>query len=686
MSIPDYNEIAPQDLGSGKSVLDFLLKWAVATQNRTMQTEVTLMIQKYKDVFEVQSDDLTRLPYNRRDYYNILEWLKLQAESLSKGRWTDFSEAEIGTVYLKLMSYLADMQNYQLDKTACELYMSTCTEKATALMLCSLIGYEPRHFMSAKSVIHLEAYEGETIPDGTVFPKGSTFVDANGAYKYTSLKDAKFANNKCDVEAYEGTLKTVTFSLADITPTGKILLPDYQFSYNTTSLVIDGNIEYKRVENAVANMNELVFSIHTHQDGYNYIQLPTFWADALIQTTEIKVSYLLTQGFSGRIGKNILVNFGETTSSLLSSVMITGNDISEGGYDPETVDEIKISAPIYARTMEALVTLPDYNDLLPLFEGVADCRALDYNYPDTGLVQPSEKTGPNGGGPNDAFKLHLYILPEINLEYDATKPETYKYRNTIVKAREDWTVEDLGKTADDLLVFKQSDIVNNQVKITGAHSLYELEEDVIAVINTLDESTYKFIDYVSDVSGITDRPAYSLKVSGDDWIITLNSNWKDFFEEDWRLNVYLKREQILTSTGQALREYVDSRRIADLQVFYKDVKVINPVINIDLYMDKYNANFDTAVADATKLIYDLYSRPKFKIGQSIFASVIGQQIHDNLPYVRYCEVGLPEFTDDKLEANYIQFYDFIPNKLDEEGNIVPLITIRVFDYQLRGGV
>ena len=133
------NIITPQDLGSSLSVMEFLRQYAISNNNLEMKAEIDKLISGYHEIIEEPDiSDKVLLPYNRKDAYSILEYLKLQAEQLSEGRWTDFSDADIGTVYLKLMSYLSDMINFQVDKTASELFLSTCTERVSALYLCSL--------------------------------------------------------------------------------------------------------------------------------------------------------------------------------------------------------------------------------------------------------------------------------------------------------------------------------------------------------------------------------------------------------------------------------------------------------------------------------------------------------------------------------------------------------------------
>ena len=51
------------------------------------------------------------LAYDRRDSDSILSYLKSKAEEISGGQWTDFSNGDIGTILLKLIAYIADMNN-----------------------------------------------------------------------------------------------------------------------------------------------------------------------------------------------------------------------------------------------------------------------------------------------------------------------------------------------------------------------------------------------------------------------------------------------------------------------------------------------------------------------------------------------------------------------------------------------
>lgn len=659
-------EITPQDLNNSLSVLEFLSNYAEATGNTGMKTEVDKLISDYNQVIaEPDLSDMTLLPYNRKDAYSILEYLKLQAEQLSEGRWTDFSDSDIGTVFLKLMSYLADMNNFQVDKVASELYLSTCTERASAIALCSLIGYEPRHYQSASSTITLTNAVGRDIPNGTVIPAYSVFTNSLSTVKYCNLEQQTFYNNQATFDVYEGTPTSYTYTINNISTLGRIILNDYNVATNTISVTING-IKYQQVDDVRFISGELGYSVHISEDRYLYIQLPSYWPDVISQSSVIEISYLLSNGASGRIGSNVLTRVEQMLSDQRNNVIIAGNTASLGGYNPETVDEMKISVPRQARTMNTIVTINDFEEVSLNVLGIADVSALDYNDPSSGLVQP-----------DDYYKVYMYVLPDADT-YDATDTELIKYRNTIIKEREDWTLEDMNNVAEGLDTYSKASITGTIITLSNAGKIYTVE-DIVPAVDTGVEDTSYLIEQVSSVSGISDRLVYSVKKSSNDIIVTLNNNWRNFVEDGQKINIYYKREQVLTERGQALREYVDERRLTSLNVTYHDLDIVQPTIEVDVYMDKDDIRFNTTASQIKDFIVDKYSRKNLKIGEPIFASVIGADILTNFDYIRYCEVRDPE---EKIEVLPRGFIDVVPNVM-QDGELVDKVIITMHDYKNR---
>lgn len=658
--------ITPQDLNNSISVLEFLLAYAKENNDILMQEEVEKLINDYNQVMlEPDISDMTLLPYNRKDSYSILEYLKLQAEQLSDGRWTDFSDSDIGTVFLKLMSYLADMNNFQIDKAVSELYLNTCTERASALALCSLIGYEPRHYQSAYSDIVISTAEGITIPDGEEIPAFSVFTDSSTNMKYCNLTKQYMFGNEAHFRVYQGIPFIKTYTINDINTLGRIILQDYTIGTNTISLKING-IEYDQVEDVRFISGQLGFSVHISEDKYLYIQLPSYWPDVISKGSTIEISYLITDGADGRIGKNVLTRIEQLSNQYSNKMIIKSNTASQGGYNPETVDEMRINVPKRARTMNTIVTINDFEEVGTEVLGISDISALDYNDPSSGLIQP-----------DDYYKVNLYVLPDADT-YDATDTDLIKYRNTIIKDRSDWTIEDMSKVAEGLDTYSKNSISGTTITLQGAASLYTLD-DIVPAVDTGNEANNFIIERVNDASSITGRLVYSISQSNNDYIIKFNNNWKTFVKDGYKINIYYKREQVLTERGQLLREYIDERRLTSLKITYYNLDIVQPTIIIDVYMDKDDIRFKTSSAAIKDFIINKYSRKNLKIGEPIFASVIGSDILTNFDYIRYCEVRDPE---EKIEVLPRGFIDIVPNVL-ENGKLIDKIIVNMHDYKNR---
>lgn len=658
--------ITPQDLNNSISVLEFLLAYAKENNDILMQEEVEKLINDYNQVMlEPDISDMTLLPYNRKDAYSILEYLKLQAEQLSDGRWTDFSDSDIGTVFLKLMSYLADMNNFQIDKAVSELYLNTCTERASALALCSLIGYEPRHYQSAYSDIVISTAEGITIPDGEEIPAFSVFTDSSTNMKYCNLTKQYMFGNEAHFRVYQGIPFIKTYTINDINTLGRIILQDYTIGTNTISLKING-IEYDQVEDVRFISGQLGFSVHISEDKYLYIQLPSYWPDVISKGSTIEISYLITDGADGRIGKNVLTRIEQLSNQYSNKMIIKSNTASQGGYNPETVDEMRINVPKRARTMNTIVTINDFEEVGTEVLGISDISALDYNDPSSGLIQP-----------DDYYKVNLYVLPDADT-YDATDTDLIKYRNTIIKDRSDWTIEDMSKVAEGLDTYSKNSISGTTITLQGAASLYTLD-DIVPAVDTGNEANNFIIERVNDASSITGRLVYSISQSNNDYIIRFNNNWKTFVKDGYKINIYYKREQVLTERGQLLREYIDERRLTSLKITYYNLDIVQPTIIIDVYMDKDDIRFKTSSAAIKDFIINKYSRKNLKIGEPIFASVIGSDILTNFDYIRYCEVRDPE---EKIEVLPRGFIDIVPNVL-ENGKLIDKIIVNMHDYKNR---
>lgn len=341
------------------------------------------------------------LPYDRRDYASILEYLKSKAEYLSDGKWTDFSDGDIGVVMLKLMSYLADMNNYQIDKNLSELYLETATERESLLSLIKLVGYEPKNYKTARVWLDLSLKPGNSLPDGTMVPAFTRFTDRTRQLNFYNLEPFYWSENTASVKVYEGEYYFKNYNQDNVTKTSKLYLPTDKIDKETIKVTIAGD-ELLQVENVLTDIsNTLCYSVHVDSLNQLYIQLPSYWQDLAGMGVNIHVDFLVTQGEVGNVGSHAItkIETKQTLSIPEDSIIVDNVLASTGGEDPESIEEIKEAAPRFASTMSTLVTLEDFQLAKHEVDGIADLLALDYN------------EDPTLQHPVDAYNVNLYVLP-----------------------------------------------------------------------------------------------------------------------------------------------------------------------------------------------------------------------------------------------------------------------------------
>lgn len=546
--------------------------------------------------------------YERRSVTDIIEWLREKAVDLSDGRWTDFSSGDIGSVFIGLMAYLADMNNFQIDKTASELYLDTAVERSSILSLLKLIGYEPRHYYSAYTQVSLVTDETVT---NNIIPRYSTFTNDTGSITYTALEDIYITQGVGYGTVFEGTRTVCNFNYNQITSDGKIYLQDYKVGINTVQLFISGlgntDGEIKRCPDVRFITGEFLFSVHVDSNAQVYIQLPAYWTDLITESASIIVSYLITQGEAGRIGANILSEPGKGTN-LANTYYITNPYKSSGGYFPETTDELKVNAPRQARTMETIVTKNDMKDLVMNLPDIASIKCGDYNDDWTDYVQPTP--GP-GGVVNDAYKALVLAVP-MNINEGSLYHDLYEWKE-VAKLHQDETYTG----SDGTVIDYNSDVTEIeliQFRTTNYDNFNEVHQ-----LYSIDDST------------------------------------KDGEETDYR-TVYqwtMYKEHQPTQTLIDLKAYIDDKRLASLYITYEDPIRKRPNILLYLYVENNDLRKDTIAEDVENFMKALYNREYCTPGRSLKGSVIGRDLHLAFTGLSYVEVNPPQYKIDVDEDEYI---------------------------------
>lgn len=136
------------------------------------------------------------------------------------------------------------------------------------------------------------------------------------------------------------------------------------------------------------------FSHGVDKMSKDYIQFHPVYNTDLSTDVAITIKYLKSAGKAGDIGSGCVINmttavYDSSSTPLDVSGLITVSNTTRslGGQDPESIEQAKKYGPIKAKIMDTLVTLEDFEDFVSTIAGVAKCRALDWNYPESGVTE-----------------------------------------------------------------------------------------------------------------------------------------------------------------------------------------------------------------------------------------------------------------------------------------------------------
>ena len=132
-----------------------------------------------------------------------------------------------------------------------------------------------------------------------------------------------------------------------------------------------------------AGPNDLVFEVYIDKDDRVIVtfgdgisgQIPT-------RFSEIRANYVVGGGSIGNVPDGVLDTISylpglteNQTTAIQSGVTVTNTEVAIGGSNPESLDQIRVSAPLSLRANNRAVTLQDYADLALGVSGVGKASA-----------------------------------------------------------------------------------------------------------------------------------------------------------------------------------------------------------------------------------------------------------------------------------------------------------------------
>jgi hypothetical protein len=330
---------------------------------------------------------LNEVKYAARDYPSIFDSLLRRLKIVYADTYNDFATTTQGIMLMEMISYACDALQFYLDRTASDCFLQTARTRAATSRLTEQIGYKMTPAAASGTTLRL------TFPDGS--PGGFT-MGARWRYQgpesmqYESFADvtvpgALAPGDELDVDVRQGQSRLLTFT-ADGSKNQTYRMTNVgenQYVAETSVQVwVDGSeweekdfLEYEK----------------TNHFEVSYLAAPPLvrFGDGSAgnippQGAEVKVRYLVIEGFKGNVKADTITSSIDTLAVLGETVnfTVTNPDGSTGGTDPEESDQAKVLAPRYFAARGAAITQQDYEALAqsftdPTYGSVAKSYALN---------------------------------------------------------------------------------------------------------------------------------------------------------------------------------------------------------------------------------------------------------------------------------------------------------------------
>ena len=355
--------------------------------------------------------------YTNKDFTQIYpELLDLTKNLTNKWNPETTNESDPGLVLLKLLAFIGDKNNYNIDKNILEQFMPSVTQETSMRNLCDMMGYNVKYYRSSTCQVSFTYIGGISAldtelgidEDGNITGTSGTFrlkafdtsFKTEDNIVYTLLEDMIITTNeRTDVkQAIQGSIKALNITdsatstsstkiqLYNLDENNRVYIPDTMVAEN--GIFINKEV-YSEGDNPdawrrVDNLNDQELGAKVFKFGYDskrqlpYIEFPSDIADLIGDGLEIY--YIVSDGENGSITNGVLTAFN--TYSFVNSI---GNEIavsdgmdetsysitnanSIGGRNPETIDEAYNNFKRTVGTFNTLVSCKDYSNAICTYQ------------------------------------------------------------------------------------------------------------------------------------------------------------------------------------------------------------------------------------------------------------------------------------------------------------------------------
>lgn len=323
----------------------------------------------------IQSTDL--------DFDTIKTSLKTYLQAQSEFADYDFEASGLSNI-LDVLAYNTHINGLIANFATNESFLNTAQLRSSVVSHAEVLGYFPRSKTAARATVNLDLTIADAgRPSSVTLPAYTTFTTSieDVTYTFQTLEDYiasddgsgnySFLNssNSANIEIVEGTLRTKTFIVGDVSDGQVYVIPDDTMDTTTMKVDVYDTVSgssfttYTNLTRAVRiTSTSTVYQIKEVPNGY----FEVIFGDGSVlgqqpsPGNKIVITYLSTSADLANGGSSFTASNDvdvDGTDYTLSTTLVSA---STGGSDKESISSIKNNATIAFASQQRMVTAEDY--------------------------------------------------------------------------------------------------------------------------------------------------------------------------------------------------------------------------------------------------------------------------------------------------------------------------------------
>ena len=324
----------------------------------------------------IQSSDL--------DFDTIKTSLKNFFKQKSEFTDYDFEASGISNI-LDVLAFNTHLNGLVANFGVNESFLSSAQLRSSVVSHAENLGYYPKSKSGSSATITLSVSSTDTSTSSLTLPKFSGFTaDVDGTtFTFRTTEVHTAVNNgtgafsfttsagSTSIPITEGTLKTKTFLVGETVDSQVYVIPDENIDTTTITVSVFDTpssstfTSFTDVNDAIRiDTNSTVFILREVPNGYYELTFSdgTILGKAPEAGNKIVVQYLSTSGADANGASTFSASSINFDSDITGTHTVTATKVanSAGGSEKETIESIKLNAPIGFATQQRMVTAEDY--------------------------------------------------------------------------------------------------------------------------------------------------------------------------------------------------------------------------------------------------------------------------------------------------------------------------------------